>query len=118
MIDWTARAKSEILEMAGGGTDETSETPLSSVSSVRSPRISTKAEGVSSVSSVGVQPLSEKRDFQNITMELIKAALLACDFWNDSPADRALMRAECLATPAHLQADLSNHFKKNYPQKL
>ena len=116
MIDWTARAKSEILETAGGGTDETSETPLSSVSSVRSPGIRTKAEGVSSVSSVGVQPLSEKRDFQNITMELIKAAMLACDYWGDNPADRDLMRLECLATPAHLQIDLLNHFSKNYPK--
>ena len=49
-----------------------------------------------------------------VTADLIKAALLACDHWGDSPADRDLMRLECLATPAHLQADLLNHFKKTY----
>ena len=54
------------------------------------------------------------RDAKTTTDALVKAALLACDIWNDSPADRALMRAECLATPAHLQADLLNHFQKTY----
>ena len=58
------------------------------------------------------------RDAKTTTDALVKAALLACDHFNDSPADRALMRAECLATPAHLQTDLSNHFLKTYPQKL
>lgn len=62
MINWTARAKSEILETAGGGTDKTRETPLSSVSSVLHGAIDEKTEGVSSVSSVGVQPLSENHD--------------------------------------------------------
>ena len=63
MINWTARAKSEILETAGGGTDKTRETPLSSVSSVPHGAIYEKTEGVSSVSSVGDQPLSEKHAF-------------------------------------------------------
>ena len=49
-----------------------------------------------------------------LTSDLVKAAMLACDYWGDSPADRALMRAECLATPAHLQIDLLNHFSNNY----
>ena len=63
MINWTARAKSEILETAGRGTDKTRETPLLSVSSVAHGAIYEKTEGVSSVSSVGVQPLSEKHVF-------------------------------------------------------
>ena len=54
------------------------------------------------------------RDAKTTTNTLVKAAMLACDHFNDSPADRDLMRAECLATPAHLQADLLNHFKKTY----
>ena len=57
------------------------------------------------------------RDAKVTTDALVKAAMLACDHFNDSPANRDLMRAECLATPAHLQADLLNHFQKNYPQK-
>ena len=54
------------------------------------------------------------RDAKTTTNTLVKAAMLACDRWGDSPADRDLMRLECLATPAHLQADLLNHFKKTY----
>ena len=57
------------------------------------------------------------RDAKATTDELVKAAMLACDHFNDSPANRDLMRAECLATPTHLQADLLNHFTKTYPQK-
>ncbi len=58
------------------------------------------------------------RDAKATTDALVKAAMRACDHFNDSPADRGLMRLECLATPLHLQADLLNHFKKTYPQKL
>ena len=51
------------------------------------------------------------------TTALIEAAMLACDHFNDSPANRDLMRVECLATPTHLQADLLNHFTKTYGAK-
>ena len=57
------------------------------------------------------------RDAKATTDALIKAAMLACDHWHDSPADRADMKRECIATPLHLQADLLNHFTKTYPQK-
>jgi len=56
-------------------------------------------------------------DAKATTDALVKAAMRACDHWRDGPADRGLMRLECLATPAHLQADLLNHFKKAFPQK-
>ena len=56
------------------------------------------------------------RDAKTTTDALVKAAMLACDYWGDNPADRDLMRLECLATPAHLQTDLLNHFSKNYPE--
>ena len=55
------------------------------------------------------------RDAKTTTDALVKAAMLACDNWGDNPADRDQMRLECLATPAHLQTDLLNHFLKNYP---
>ena len=57
------------------------------------------------------------RDAKATTDALVKAAMRACDHFNDSPTDRGLMRLECLATPAHLRADLLNHFKKTYPHK-
>lgn len=57
------------------------------------------------------------RDAKATTDALVKAAMLACDHWGDSPADRDLMRLECLATPAQLQADLLNHFTKTYGAK-
>ena len=56
------------------------------------------------------------RDAKTTTDALVKAAMLACDYWGDNPADRDLMRLECLATPAHVQIDLLNHFSKNYPE--
>ena len=57
------------------------------------------------------------RDAKATTDALVKAAMLACDHFKDSPADRDLMRRECLATPLHLQADLLNHFTKTYGAK-
>lgn len=51
------------------------------------------------------------------TDALVKAAMLACDHFNDSPADRDLMRAECLAVPAHLQGELRDIFLKTYGAK-
>ena len=57
-------------------------------------------------------------DAKATTDALVKAAMRACDHFNDGPADRAAMKRECIATPLLLQADLLNHFKKTYPQKL
>ena len=57
------------------------------------------------------------RDAKATTDALVKAAMRACDHFNDGPADRAAMKRECITTPLHLQADLLNHFKKTYPQK-
>ena len=51
------------------------------------------------------------------TTALIEAAMLACDHFNDSPANRDLMRVECLATPTHLKTNLLNHFTKTYGAK-
>lgn len=56
-------------------------------------------------------------DAKTTTAALIKAAMLACDHFNDSPADHADMNRECIATPLHLQADLLNHFTKTYGAK-
>lgn len=55
-------------------------------------------------------------DASNTTAELIKAAMLACDHHGDGPAARHAMRADCLATPQHLRADLLAHLKQTYPE--
>lgn len=38
-----------------------------------------------------------------------------CDHHGDGPAAREQMRLDLLATPAHLQADLLDHFQQTYP---
>ncbi len=47
---------------------------------------------------------------------LIEAAMRACNHFNDGQAAREQMRADCLATPPHLTADLLAHFNENYPK--
>lgn len=56
------------------------------------------------------------RDAKATDDALVKAAMLACDHWGDSSSDRELMRADCLAMPDHLKADLLAHFLKTYGQ--
>lgn len=51
-----------------------------------------------------------------VTADLIHAAMLACDHFGDGPEAREQMRADCLATPPHLQAELLSHFKQTYPE--
>lgn len=50
------------------------------------------------------------------TAQLLAAAMLACDHHGDNPAAREAMRADCLATPPHLRADLLAHFQQTYPE--
>ena len=47
--------------------------------------------------------------------DLVRAAMRACDHWNDTPAAREEMRRDCLATPADLRSDLIDHFRETYP---
>lgn len=46
--------------------------------------------------------------------DLLAAAQRACDHWGDSPEARRAMRADCMATPPHLRADLIQHFEETY----
>ena len=52
-----------------------------------------------------------------VTAQLLDAAMLACDHWNDSPAAREQMRQDCLRVPLRQRADLLAHFRENYPKK-
>lgn len=48
-----------------------------------------------------------------LTADLLRAAMTVCDRYDDGETARAEMRADCLALPPHLQADLLEHFKGN-----
>ncbi|OLP04942.1 hypothetical protein BLL52_3762 [Rhodoferax antarcticus ANT.BR] len=49
------------------------------------------------------------------TALLIAAAMRCCAHHGDSTAACEAMRQDCLATPAHLQADLLAHFQQTHP---
>lgn len=46
------------------------------------------------------------------TTALIEAAMLRCEQWGDGESAREAMRADCLATPIHLQGDLLDYFNR------
>ena len=54
------------------------------------------------------------RQSENLTADLLRAAMRACDYHGDGSSAREQMRRECLDTPAHLQADLLDHFTSTY----
>ena len=92
-MNWLAKAKAHFSEMAPAPTDKTDE------------------RGVSAVSSVGVTAI-----FENCISveELIEAAMRACDHYGDGPAARQEMVQQCLEVPAHLRAELHQHFIRTY----
>jgi len=59
-------------------------------------------------------PCAEEPD-ELVLHELFIAAARACDFHGDGDRARDEMRAACMATPAHLRADLLEHLNANYP---
>ena len=128
-MNWLAKAKAHFSEMAPTPTDKTDERGVSAVSSVPTGRIYEFPQGVSavssgpsgrvceisqvvsSVSSVGVTGI-----FENCipVEELIAAAMLACDHHGDGEAARQEMVQQCLEVPAHLRAELHQHFIRTY----
>lgn len=56
-------------------------------------------------------------DARITTTALIEAAMKVCDRHGDGQAARAEMHQQCLELPAHLQADLLEHFQGK-PAKL
>jgi hypothetical protein len=54
--------------------------------------------------------------FENrvLAAELMEAAMHACDVNGDSDLAREDMRQDVLNTPAHLRADLLQHFRQTY----
>lgn len=49
------------------------------------------------------------------TAALLVAASRVCDLHGDGPEARLAMRGDCLALPAHLHADLLDHFNNTQP---
>jgi len=47
---------------------------------------------------------------EQTTADLLAAAAQVCDLYGESDRYRADMQADCLATPAHLRADLLDYF--------
>ena len=45
-----------------------------------------------------------------ITAELLEAAVRICDLYGENDRGQADMQADCLTTPAHLRADLLDYF--------
>lgn len=50
-----------------------------------------------------------------LTADLMRAAMHACDRWKDLPAAREQMRRDVLSTPLHQRADLLQHLRSQYP---
>ncbi len=51
-----------------------------------------------------------------LTIELLAAAMRACDHWGDGPEAREQWKQDVLNTPHHLRPDLLAHLNKEYPQ--
>jgi len=48
---------------------------------------------------------------RRLTADLLRAAVRACDAYGDGEEAREQMRADCMATPPHLRAELLAHFR-------
>ncbi len=51
-----------------------------------------------------------------ITVELLTAAMRACDHWGDGPEAREQMRQQCMEVPPHQRQDLLEHLQRQYPK--
>lgn len=47
-------------------------------------------------------------------VDLLQAAMLACDFWGDSADKREAMRQHCMTVPVHQRRELTEHFHELY----
>jgi hypothetical protein len=49
--------------------------------------------------------------------DLLQAAMLACDFWNDGFEARDAMRQHCMTVPAHHRRAMADHFRELYGER-
>lgn len=55
-------------------------------------------------------------DAEQTAIELVEAAMRACDYWQDGEPARNEMRSDCASVPPHQRADLRDHFRR-YPAR-
>jgi hypothetical protein len=111
----------------GGATD--AQQPPASSHEIRIPGATAGATGAQQGSRTGRNSAPESgklrvafaRGAQPATpavIDLIEAAMRACDHFGDGNEAREQMRADCEATPPHLRSDLLDHFRQTYPKEL
>jgi hypothetical protein len=110
MNKWASRAKVHFSEKAQEPTPISPESTLLGALGVGVGRISINDDHLLGVMGVPTPSLSE---IQGVD-ELVAAAMLACDHFNDSESGREAMRNEVLAIPPEQWPDLIEHFHSTY----
>lgn len=72
--------------------------------------ISHKPPELATIAQIAISQDFSQQTAELLTARLIAAAMRRCDEFGDGDAAREEMRADCLATPLHLQQDLLDHF--------
>lgn len=116
MSKWTSRANALFSEKRPDATPITPNIDLSGVLGVAPPSIPENDDWVMGV--LGVPTQYPSRNSKVSDAVLIGAAMAVCDFHGDGEQARQDMRKQVLETPAHLRADLLDHFRKAYGEAL
>lgn len=118
MTTWAERAKSCFSQERQGGAPINPETTVLGVLGVVPLEVQEKERDVLGVLGVAPCPILENAHpaDERLLGMLLPAAMRACDRHGDGEDARAQMRADCLATPPHLRADLLAHFAATYPK--
>lgn len=111
-MKWMTRAKDHFSDMRAGGTPITTKSLIVGVMGAAPLTLNEYASNVSGVLGVIKPSLSENANAEDFELMwvLIEAAMHRCDAFNDGPAARAEMEADCRATPPHQQQDLLAYF--------
>lgn len=110
-MSWMQMAQARFSQKAPQHTDETAESSVMAVSSVRSACISQIREEVSSVSAVGGKGMVENGPSAE---ELLDVAMRACAYWRDTTQARDQMRTEVLEVKPEHRTELLNMFREDY----
>ena len=78
------------------------------------PEISQTPPGLATLAKIAISQQVSHESAELLTARLIASAMRACDHHRDGEQARAEMRADCLATPLHLQADLLAYVREQY----
>ena len=81
------------------------------------PEISQNPPELARLAGIAISQQVSHESAELLTARLIAAAMRCGDHHFDGPDAREQMRADCLATPAHLRADLLQHLQSTYGAK-